>query len=108
MNELGIVVIFVGLLHYLIGSIINSENAKILLAGYNTMSKSERDKYDIEGYLNFFKPFFKKLGFYSVFLYFISSLAFDELISLIIWTLSQVIPLPYLIIKGKTFKKRLF
>ena len=39
----------------------------MLLAGYNTMSKSEREKFDIDGYLN--KPFFFKLGAYTTLIY---------------------------------------
>ena len=58
---LDFVVIGIGVIHYLIGNYINKENAKILLAGYNTMSKVEREKFDIDEYLEFFKPFFKKI-----------------------------------------------
>jgi len=45
---LDFVVIGVGVLNYLIGNYTNKENAKILLAGYNTMSKAEREKFDID------------------------------------------------------------
>ena len=61
--ELDFVVIGVGVLNYLIGNYTNKENAKILLAGYNTMSKAEREKFDIDEYLKFFKPFFRKKPF---------------------------------------------
>ena len=48
------------LLYLLIGFGINKDNAKYLLAGYNTMNQEEQDRFDIEEYLSFLKPFFKK------------------------------------------------
>ena len=57
MDEMSIVVIFTGLLFIFISKVINKDNAGLLLAGYNTMSKSQREKFDIDGYLKFFKSF---------------------------------------------------
>jgi len=37
---------------------LNKENAKYLLSGYNTMSKTERENFDIVNYLILFKKFF--------------------------------------------------
>ena len=37
--------------------IINENNADVLLAGYNTMSKKEKESFDLIGYLIFFKKF---------------------------------------------------
>ena len=95
---LDFVVIGIGVIHYLIGNYINKENAKILLAGYNTMSKVEREKFDIDEYLEFFKPFFKKLGIYSVIIYFVFSLLLDETTTLLVWTITVTIPVIYLAI----------
>ena len=39
-------VIFVSVLYYAIGIIMNKENAKYLLSGYNTMSDEERKKFE--------------------------------------------------------------
>ena len=58
-------VIFVSALFYAIGYYINKENSKYLLSGYNTMSDDERKKFNIEGYLKIFKPFFKNQALYS-------------------------------------------
>jgi hypothetical protein len=104
---LDFVVIGIGVIHYLIGNYINKENAKILLAGYNTMSKVEREKFDIDEYLEFFKPFFKKLGIYSVIIYFVFSLLLDETTTLWVWTITVTIPVIYLAIYGNSnrFKK---
>ena len=106
--ELDFVVIGVGVLNYLIGNYTNKENAKILLAGYNTMSKAEREKFDIDEYLEFFKPFFKKLGIYSVIIYFVFSLLLDETTTLLVWTITVTIPVIYLAIYGNSnrFKKK--
>jgi hypothetical protein len=105
---LDFVVIGIGVIHYLIGNYINKENAKILLAGYNTMSKVEREKFDIDEYLEFFKPFFKKLGIYSVIIYFVFSLLLDETTTLLVWTITVTIPVIYLAIYGNSnrFKKK--
>ena len=104
---LDFVVIGIGVIHYLIGNYTNKENAKILLAGYNTMSKVEREKFDIDEYLKFFRSFFKKLGIYSVIIYFVFSLLLDETTTLWVWFITQTIPLIYLGIYGnsKRFKK---
>ena len=104
---LDFVVIGIGVIHYLIGNYINKENAKILLAGYNTMSKVEREKFDIDEYLEFFKKKKKKLGIYSVIIYFVFSLLLDETTTLWVWTITVTIPVIYLAIYGnsKRFKK---
>ena len=36
------------------GYIINETNANYLLAGYNTMSKKEKENFDLKKYLKFF------------------------------------------------------
>ena len=47
--------------YLLIGFGINKNNAKYLLAGYNTMTPEQKQQFNIEKYLEFFNPFFKKL-----------------------------------------------
>ena len=51
------------------GYIVTESNADILLAGYNTMSKKEKEKFDLKGYLNFFKKFMLSVGGYSFIIY---------------------------------------
>ena len=106
MDIISVVVVFTGLLFIIISKVINRENAKMLLAGYNTMSKSEREKFDIDGYLNFFKPFFFKLGAYTTLIYFITLFIFNVGIAVIAYTISILIPLPYIVIKGNKFYKK--
>ena len=106
MDITSVVIVFTGLLFMIISKVVNKENAKMLLAGYNTMSKSEREKFDIDGYLNFFKPFFFKLGAYTTLIYFITLFIFNIGIAVIAYTISILIPLPYIVIRGNKFYKK--
>ena len=77
-------IIFVSALYYAIGHFINKENSKYLLSGYNTMSDDERKKFDIEGYLKKFKPFFKNQALYSLIIFQLFDFLYDNKVSLII------------------------
>ena len=96
-------VIFVSILYYAIGYFINKENAKYLLSGYNTMSDEERKKFDIENYLVFFKAFFIKQSVYSLLLFPVFHLMFDDEKAILIWSLYITIAIVYLYIKSKKF-----
>jgi hypothetical protein len=96
-------VIFVSILYYAIGYFINKENAKYLLTGYNTMSDEERKKFDIENYLVFFKAFFKKQSVYSLLVFPVLHLMFDDEKAISIWSLYITIAIVYLYIKSKKF-----
>ena len=96
-------VIFVSILYYAIGYFINKENAKYLLSGYNTMSIEERKKFDIENYLVFFKAFFKKQSVYSLLVFPVFHLMFDDEKAILIWSLYITIAIVYLYIKSKKF-----
>lgn len=96
-------VIFVSVLYYAIGYFINKENAKYLLSGYNTMSDEERKKFDIENYLVFFKAFFKKQSVYSLLVFPVFHLMFDDEKAILIWSLYITIAIVYLYIKSKKF-----
>jgi len=50
------------LLFIVIGFIVTENNAKYLLAGYNTMSNEERKRVDIKAYIDYFKKFHLFLG----------------------------------------------
>jgi len=56
------ILIFIAVIFYCIGILINKDNASYLLSGYNTMSDAERASFDIEGYLTFHRKFFTFLG----------------------------------------------
>ena len=46
------------LLILLATQLVNEKNADLLLAGYNTMSKKEKEKFNLKEYLIFLKNFF--------------------------------------------------
>ena len=48
---------------------INKNNAVYLLAGYNAMSKDSREKFDIDGFLIFFKKFFLQISIFSTLIF---------------------------------------
>ena len=51
-----------GIFLALLGLILNENNAKYLLSGYNTASEEERKNFDIKGYLKLFRSFHLFLG----------------------------------------------
>jgi len=56
------VIIGMGVFLALLGLLLNENNAKYLLAGYNTASEKERENFDIKGYLKLFRNFHLFLG----------------------------------------------
>ncbi len=92
------------LIYLLVGFGINKGNAKYLLSGYNTMSPEKKQSFDIEKYLNFFNPFFKRLSLYPslTFVLFSIFLEGDQLI--LVWSLSQVLPFIWFTIKSLRFQ----
>ena len=84
--------------------ITNENNADMLLAGYNTMSKKEKESFDLKNYLIFFKKFFINLAIYSSLIYITSYIVFEEATAAIIYCISILAPFPYIIYKGNKFK----
>ncbi|TGV04488.1 DUF3784 domain-containing protein [Flavivirga rizhaonensis] len=56
------IIIGISTLFIIIAYGVTINNAKYLLSGYNTMSKEERAKFDIDNYIPFFKKFHLILG----------------------------------------------
>ena len=63
--EIVIVLILTNLFILLVMRSLNENNAKYLLAGYNTMSKEERENFKIKEYLIYLKKFWNKLLLYN-------------------------------------------
>ena len=84
----------------------NEQNGVILLAGYNTMSKKEKEAFDLKNYLVFFKKFFINLAIYSSLIFLIFYTAFDESTASIAYFISVLLPMPYMIYKGNKFKTK--
>ena len=96
-------ILFVNVIFVVIAFGINKKNAKYLLAGYNTMSTRTREKFDIDGYLIFFKKYFLQVAFFSTLIFLICSLSFSLGAAIILYTLSIILPIPYFILKGNRF-----
>ncbi|MDG2396026.1 MAG: DUF3784 domain-containing protein [Flavobacteriaceae bacterium] len=80
--------------------LVNKNNAKYLLAGYNTMPEEERKKFDLENFLIFWKKFFVGLTFVSTLIFLISYVIFSEKTAVFIWTGSLIIPWPLFLYKA--------
>ena len=68
--------------------ITNENNADMLLSGYNTMSKKEKESFDLNGYLIFFKKFFLNLGIYTSLIFLFFYAAFGEVIAIFTYFIS--------------------
>ena len=97
-------IIFMSLIYLLIGFGINKANAEYLLAGYNTMTTEQKQKFNIEKYLEFFNPFFKKLCIYPPLSFGLMYLLFEGEQLILIWSLSQMLPFIWFTIKSLKFK----
>jgi len=90
----------------LVSRTVNKDNADLLLAGYNTMSKTEKQNFKLDEYLIYFKKFFFQLALYSSLATIISYILFDELTTTIVYALTVCLPLPLFIYRSnKNFKK---
>lgn len=89
----------------LVSRTVNKDNADLLLAGYNTMSKTEKQNFKLDEYLIYFKKFFFQLALYSSFATIISYVLFDELTTTIIYALTVCLPLLLFIGRIKKFNK---
>jgi len=98
-------VLFVDVIFILIAYLVNKNNAKYLMAGYNTMSVEERKKVDLENLLIFWKKFFVILTFASTLIFIISYLMFSEAVTAVIWSVCLIIPWPIFIYKLQKFVK---
>ena len=92
------------LTYLLIGFGINKVNAEYLLAGYNTMTPEQRQKFNIEKYLEFFNPFFKRLSLYPPLSFGLMYILFEGEQLILVWSLLQLLPFVWFTIKSLKFK----
>jgi len=102
--EIFLTVFFVDVIFIAIAYLLNKNNAKYLLAGYNTMSKEERKKVDLPNFLIFWKKFFIILTFSTTLIFVISTFIFSEETATLIWAVSLLFPWPLFIYKAQKFK----
>jgi hypothetical protein len=101
-----IILICTNIFLVLVSQAVNKDNADLLLSGYNTMSKTEKENFKLDEYLVYFKKFFFQLALYSSLATIISYVLFDELTTTIIYALTVCLPLPLFIYRSnKNFKK---
>lgn len=78
-----------------------------LIAGYNTMPKEEKEKYDIKGIANLFGNVMFGMALIIILGYLIAKLTENQSIqSYAFWT-SMIIGIPYLLIKSNSKKYKL-
>ena len=99
-----ITIIFISLIYLFIGFGINKVNAKYLLAGYNTMSPEKKQNFDIETYLEFFNPFFKRLSIYPPLTFVLLYIFLEGEKLILVWSLSQMLPFIWFVIKSLRFQ----
>ena len=90
----------VSLLYLAIGSFINRNNARYLLAGYNTMSEEKRKKFPIDSYLVFFKKFFNRMSIFTLLSALFFYLIFIEQTAVTICAIFQIIPYVYFVFQS--------
>ena len=101
---LTISIIFISLTYLFIGFGINKVNAEYLLAGYNTMSPEKKQNFDIEKYLKFFNPFFKRLSIYPPLTFVLLYIFLEGEKLILVWSLSQILPFIWFTIKSLRFQ----
>ena len=97
-------IIFMSITYLLIGFGINKVNAEYLLAGYNTMTSEQKQKFNIEKYLEFFNSFFKKLCLYPPISFGLLYILFEGEQLILIWSLIQMLPFIWFTKKSLKFK----
>ena len=98
-----LVPIFTSLIYISLGIFINSENARYLLAGYNTMSDVERSKFDIDSYLYFFKRFFKGLAVSLLPIWILLDIFVGLGAGIVVWILVQIPAYSYFVFRSVRF-----
>tara|TARA_B100001094_G_scaffold178028_1_gene172050 strand:+ start:1218 stop:1541 length:324 start_codon:yes stop_codon:yes gene_type:complete len=105
MNSPYIGVLITDLIFIAVALGINKNNAKYLLSGYNTMSKKEKDKFDLENYLVIFKRFFLILAATSTVVFIILINLLNQKIAVMLYSSYIIIMLIWMVFKGNNFKK---
>ena len=98
-----LVPVLMSLIYLSLGIFINSQNARYLLAGYNTMSEADRSKFDIDSYLYFFKKFFKGLAVFLLFIWILLDIFVGLGAGIVLWILVQIPAYSYFVFRSVRF-----
>lgn len=104
MNSPFIAVLIADIIFISIALGLNKENAKYLLSGYNSMSKKERENFDIVNYLTLLKKFFLTLAGSSTIVFTLLINLLNAKIAVISYSSYLIIMLIWFIFKGNKFK----
>jgi|TARA_B110000285_G_scaffold227866_1_gene289881 uncharacterized membrane protein len=104
MNSPFIAVLIADIIFISIALGLNKENAKYLLSGYNSMSKKERENFDIVNYLTLLKKFFLILAGSSTIVFTLLINLLNAKIAVISYSSYLIIMLIWFIFKGNKFK----
>lgn len=99
---IGVAIIFV-----ILGILIKYGKMYWLIAGYNTMSIEEKEKYNIEGIANVFRNVMFGMALVIVLGYFIAEYTENQNIKNYAFWASMIVGIPYLLIRSnsKKYKK---
>ena len=101
-----ITLIFISIILFIVAFALTENNAKNLLAGYNTMSPEEREKVNIKGLIAYFKKFFIFLAISIWGVGFGAAHFFNERTAGLIISLYIVLAFIYLVFVHQKFYKK--
>ena len=99
--------IIVSILFILLGIAIKNGKMYFLIAGYNTMSKEEQNRYDIDGVASVFRNVMFGMSFIMIVGYALSKWLENSKIELYSLIIAIVIGLPYLLIVSNSGKYKI-
>ena len=96
----------VAILFIVLGILIKYGKMYWLIAGYNTMPKEDKEKYNIEGIANVFRNVMFGMALIIIIGYFIAKLTENpDIQNYAFWT-SMIVGIPYLLIESNSKKHR--
>ncbi len=88
------------------GFIVTEKNAKNLLSGYNELSEEEQQKFDLKGYLSFFKKFHIFLGLSFLIGGLVLNLFVSETSGLLFFCIYPILAYTYFVLKSSKFSSK--
>jgi hypothetical protein len=92
----------IAILFIVLGVLIKYGKMYFLIAGYNTMSKADKEKYDIEGIANLFRNVMFGMALIIIAGYFMTVLTENQNIQNFAFIGALIIGIPYLLFKGNS------
>lgn len=98
-----LVLLLMALLFAGLGFLLNVKNAKYLLAGYNTMTESQRQEFDLISFLRFFRNFHLFLAVSLMLVGFILWLLFGEIPASVFLVVYPLLAYAYFLVQAQRF-----